>query len=242
MFYFDSLSQLAKYLPGGIWHLVSRGGFYRTEGLALRKITQALAIENIWLLSGACIVGLWGSLIFHMSLPAMVFIVITLFYLWWGGLWLLRSRFTSQATTVIPRRRWRITFWNLVLQISLWSIRGLSLWIIIPDVAHPRQAALVVGAFCLGWALGYVTLFAPGGIGIRESVIVFLLAPILNSTDSLLYASIHRFLWTAIEISLGLVAAGISIRHKGFVVSRIPDDKYELCPLTATCHNPRPKV
>lgn len=224
MFYFDSLSQLAKYLPGGVWHFVSRGGFYRAEGLELRQITQALIIENVWLLSGACVVGAWAVATFHLSLSVVLLLTLALMFAWGAGLWLMFGGLVRQPTTPASRRPNRTIVWNQALQTSIWIIRGISLWMIVPEAHQLKQSALVTGAFCLGWALGYIAVFAPGGVGIRESAILFLLTPILSPADSLVYVALHRFLWMSTEVLLGLAALGLAISHGKWVGSSFPEE------------------
>lgn len=219
MFYFDSLSQLAKYLPGGVWHFVSRGGFYRAEGLELHQITQALIIENGWLLSGACVVGVWAVATFHLSLSVVLLLTLVLMFAWGAGLWLMFGVLVRQSAPPASRRPNRPIVWSQVLQASIWLIRGISLWVIVPEIPHLKQSALMTGAFCLGWALGYIAVFAPGGVGIRESAILFLLAPILSPADSLVYVALHRFLWLSTEVLLGLAALGLAISHGNWVGS-----------------------
>src|SRR5690606_17737482 len=42
LFYIVSTSELAKYLPGGIWHFVGRAGYYQSIGLPVSKTSVAL--------------------------------------------------------------------------------------------------------------------------------------------------------------------------------------------------------
>ena len=40
-------SQLAKYLPGNIWHFVTKASAYKTYGFTLNEIKNAILAENI---------------------------------------------------------------------------------------------------------------------------------------------------------------------------------------------------
>ena len=52
-----TVSQLGKYLPGGLWHLAGKFGFLKIKGISTKKTTQVMVIENLWLLSSAGVVG-----------------------------------------------------------------------------------------------------------------------------------------------------------------------------------------
>ena len=54
------------------------------------------------------------------------------------------------------------------------------------------DAVLIGIAVILGWILGYVTVFAPSGFGVREGTIAFILAPTMGTTDALIVAALTR--------------------------------------------------
>src|SRR2546426_8305787 len=74
-------------------------------------------------------------------------------------------------------------FAGTVLTVVSWGTYGAALWMLarglIPDAPLPLTTA--IGAFTLGYILGLLALFAPGGVGVRELVLVGLLAPFLGS-------------------------------------------------------------
>ena len=45
----------------------------------------------------------------------------------------------------------------------------------VSGVRTPTYPLYVAGAACLAWAIGLVVVFAPGGVGVREVVYVWLL-------------------------------------------------------------------
>jgi uncharacterized membrane protein YbhN (UPF0104 family) len=158
-----------------------------------------MVAENIWLVSGAFTIGFVGCVFYYAQPLTAIIVIVGIVLVWWSGLWVLSGRFKKQ-------RHWRTNSTNLVLQAVIWILLGISLWVIMPPVSGKHFAALAIGTFGLSWAVGYLAIFAPGGIGVRESIIVALLAPLLNPTTALLYASTHRILWIGVEILLGLSA------------------------------------
>lgn len=199
MFTINALSQLAKYLPGGIWHFVGRAGYYHTDGLPLRAVTQAMIVENLWLVFSAFMAGVSGLLLYYAGGWRLAVALAGLIAVWWAVLWLIRLRFSGE-------RNWRGSLSTLGFQALIWGLVGASLWAVLPSLDGWRSGSLAIGAFCISWVIGYVALFAPGGIGVREAAMTALLAPALSAQDALLYAAIHRFLWVAAELTLGIVA------------------------------------
>ena len=199
MFTINALSQLAKYLPGGIWHFVGRAGYYHTDGLPLRAVTQAMIVENLWLVFSAFMAGVSNLLLYYAGGWRLAVALAGLVAVWWAVLWLIRLRFSGE-------RNWRGSLGTLGFQALTWGLVGASLWVVLPSLDGWRSGSLAIGAFCISWVIGYVALFAPGGIGVREAAMTALLAPALSAQDALLYAAIHRFLWVAAELTLGIVA------------------------------------
>lgn len=194
IFYVVSTSDLAKYLPGGIWHFVGRAGYYKTLKLSVLEISQAILKENLWLIVSA---GFSGSLLLiagyrpqHLLwfAPVIALIWLAVIYLW--------GRHVS-----FPR-----IIGIIALQLFIWLFVGLSFSIILPLEATYSNVLIVSGAFTISWLIGFISLFAPGGIGVREIILVTILLPFLAGADSSVFAVTHRLLWIVIEFLFGLIA------------------------------------
>jgi hypothetical protein len=88
-----------------------------------------------------------------------------------------------------------------------WLAFGLSLWVML---AEPVGAPwfYVVGTVCLAHAIGFLTPFAPAGLGVREAVIAVCLTPYLQFDEAIFLATINRALFFALEFflfSIGLL-------------------------------------
>ncbi|MDM7972636.1 MAG: UPF0104 family protein, partial [candidate division Zixibacteria bacterium] len=62
---------------------------------------------------------------------------------------------------------------------------------------------LILGGYALSWVAGYVVIFAPGGIGVREFVLVALFASLLPTGQIAIYSVVHRLIYTFVEVGLG---------------------------------------
>src|SRR5256885_6208199 len=92
-------------------------------------------------------------------------------------------------------------FVGTILTVLSWGTYGAALWMLarglIPDAPFPLTTA--IGAFTLGYILGLLALFAPGGVGVRELVLVGLLAPFLGSGGAVAVSVASRGLLTLTE-------------------------------------------
>ncbi len=64
-----------------------------------------------------------------------------------------------------------------------------------------------IGAFDLAWCIAFVAVFVPGGIGLREGLLVYALAYHVEITQAFLISVSSRLLWTLAEIALVLLAS-----------------------------------
>ncbi|MCC6612475.1 MAG: flippase-like domain-containing protein [Anaerolineae bacterium] len=201
MFYINAMSQLAKYLPGSIWQYVSRAGFYRAGGVSLANATRAIILESIWIVSSSVLVGLVACALYftQAQLMTVVLALVVVFIAWTGILFQVTRIYFRQAF-------WRLTLRVQVVQLLTWLTLGLSFWLLIPDEGAVKTLPLVIGAFGLAFGAGYVVFFAPGGIGVREIVLIAILTLVIPSEKVIVYAAIHRFIWVVVELLNGLIA------------------------------------
>lgn len=160
------LSQLAKYVPGNIFHLAGRQALGMAHGLPARSLAQSAA----WELGSIAVVGLiFGLLVvplvwsqFGMMSTCALFVVIL------AALYTVTVRFIAEAAAVAM-------LWQAVFLVT----SGLSFTATLALAAEvPVQLSLVptlCGAYVLAWLIGLVTPGAPAGIGVREAVLLLLL-------------------------------------------------------------------
>ncbi len=209
-----SLTQLGKYLPGGVWHFVARFNVYHSRDLSMKKSGKALIIESIWLVCGALAFGLSVYLItfdsgqgfllkvgVNLSQFFRVGFAILLFGLWFAVLYGIEKYFVSCPR---PQKVWKVLK-IMVIQFGVWMAFGLSFAFLF-HVIDFSTILLAVSVFAISWAIGYVVIFAPGGIGIRELALAWFLTGMLLASQAVILATVHRVLFTAVEVALGIVA------------------------------------
>jgi glycosyltransferase 2 family protein len=198
MLYMMATSELGKYLPGGVWHFAGRAAYYRGAKLSTVNVTRALVFENVSLITSAAL-SASILLILYPVMPVITKLVVisVLLLIWLSILWIMQRHYEG------------IKFARIVsmffLQCGIWLAFSLSFMFVLPTMAVQDNLFLAVGAFPFGWLVGFLTPFAPGGIGTREITLVALLLPILSPEAILVFVAFHRLLWVILELLLGLI-------------------------------------
>lgn len=212
MFYFNAVTQLAKYLPGGVWHFVGRFGLYRAKGMTNAQSGKTMLAENLWLLLSAACFGVLASLIGGQeqllawikgpvaSLATRVLPLLTLF-IWIGGLVFI-ERFAKLAPRYEPAHLVRL----LLLQAAIWALIGAGFWVLLPTDWSAGVVGVSLGAFALSWVAGFLVPFAPSGLGVREAALAALLAVYAGAEAIAVYAAVSRIIWVVTELALGLLS------------------------------------
>lgn len=192
------ISQLAKYVPGNIFHFVSRQALGLKAGLP----TWPLAKSAIWEI-GVLVIsgGLFTILALHHFYPEIpVTLVLGLFLLavllatWIANRWF--SRWIARAIG------WDIVFLTLSGTIFL-----VVLSLIAPTVSISGSAFIIVcSAYVIAWLAGLVTPGAPAGVGIREVVLYAILQPYVNEADLMTAIVLGRIITIVGDILFYLLA------------------------------------
>lgn len=205
-------TMLSRYVPGNIWHIVGRVAFAGRLGVARGQVVASATVEQLLTLLGALAV-------FGLSLPfwggapggqAWLLLLVPV------GLVLLHPRVMGAGLGVAARllRRpelvWSYSYREMVLLVGVFTLAnfasGLALLAVLAASAPlgPGEAALVIGAASLAWAVGYLSFLTPSGLGVREAVLVAILAQILPLPAAVAGSLVYRLALTLGEI----VAAG----------------------------------
>jgi hypothetical protein len=71
----------------------------------------------------------------------------------------------------------------------------------------------IVIAFVASWLIGFLSMLTPGGLGVREVVLMLLLTPQLTPAQASTVALISRLTWTVVEMGGVLIGMAIGKRH-----------------------------
>jgi hypothetical protein len=187
-------AQVAKYLPGNVFHFAYRHVAARQEGVSHASLVAALGLESALLLAAAGILAL--GVVADPRIDALVpwarrsiVFVPLLAVAAWLALSYVAPRFGVPAAPA-SKRAPRIAL-VLAIDLAFFLLAGAAL-----RALGSQSDALPFGAWCgwlaLAWIVGYVTPGAPAGLGLREAVLTLGLSPALGESEALALALLYR--------------------------------------------------
>ena len=181
-----STSELARYLPGVIWQMVGRVYLVRPYGVSGGVCSASQVLElvifllaNI-LMAVGCLTWL-GFKTFHG--PTRVWLLVSMALIP-VLLVLLHPRIFYDLLNRAARRLGKPPVaeqmqFHQLLGLLVWAVLGLvwqslAIWLVVSAPLHLQFTKwwVVAGAYSLAWCAGFLAVWAPGGIGVRELVFV----------------------------------------------------------------------
>ncbi|MEO7218078.1 MAG: hypothetical protein ABI026_07780 [Gemmatimonadaceae bacterium] len=210
-------ASLGKYIPGNLWSLAALGVMARETGASSVAAAGSSIIVNVFnLVSGLVLVLLFASrLVPHAAVFAVVAVVSVIGVLaapmWLPFMVRLAIRVTKRdmRVPVIPAST---VWWSIIGTAFAWCLYGVAFRLfalaILGDSAVHGGVVLYIAAYTAAYIVGFITLIAPAGIGVREAGIWEAL-PLLGLTthaDAVIVAIISRLWLTVLEVIPGLLA------------------------------------
>lgn len=196
-------TNVAKYLPSNVLHFYGRTLAATAAGVTLGAATLSVLLESLLLAAAGLITALasnaWEGWIVQLLSLATVLIAVHPRVLNWVIQSVRRfkpNRIVAQGSFKLKRYPIR----PLVGELSFLALRGAGFVLTVAALTPvtPGMIPLLVGAFSLGWLLGFVTPGVPGGLGIFEVTVITLLGQASTSE-------------TAKILSPGLVLSAVAL-------------------------------
>lgn len=105
-----------------------------------------------------------------------------------------------------------------------WLLFGTQVWLLLAGVTGRGAHVLVVavGGYALAFAAGLLLIVFPGGIGVREVILVAALAPVAPRGVALAIALAARVVTTVSDLALG--SAGLAMSRAARAAAASPRD------------------
>lgn len=210
MFRVYMIANVYKYLPGNVLHFVGRNALARDLGVEQSE----LAFSTIFEIASQAIVILILCLVFSFrwvidllrlawsDAQAWIFIVLILLVLC-GIAFFVFSRVSQKVRNIVRRvfsqGSWKLWFSSGVTFIWYFFANGIGFAVLLWQLGISQDLfqesaplILIIASYNLAWLAGFLTPGAPGGIGIKEAVMLFVLKNVIGESTLLLALVAHR--------------------------------------------------
>ena len=205
------LASLGKYIPGKVWAVAGAAVLAQRAGVdPAVAVAGALILQALALASGAVAVAVPAPETFQAVGPDMVPLIVVLLLLSLAGVAVLASQNLLDRinrllpSSLPPLRAVRPHMLALAFAGNLcaWVGYGAALLLLARGVLPEVMLSLPqsIGVFTCSYLIGFIALFAPGGLGPRESVFLLILAGDVGLKPAAGLALASRLLLTGTEV------------------------------------------
>jgi len=212
------LVNLGRYVPGKVWSvaglvvLAQRAGVAPWAAGASAFAIQAVGVGTAVAVVAAATPGAESPL--RLAIAGAVAVATIAFLAWErGARWLAQLAGLVEGFRPLPLAA---VAEGAGLTLASWVALGAAFWLLARGLGLPGSLPLTTatGTFALGYILGLLALFAPGGIGVREVVFIGLLTPTLGSGGAVALSVGSRVLLTLTEVAAPLGVLLVTGRTK----------------------------
>ncbi|NJO10272.1 MAG: UPF0104 family protein [Leptolyngbyaceae cyanobacterium SL_1_1] len=195
-------TNIAKYLPGNVWHFYGRVRAVQSAGATLETALISVLLEPLLMAAAALILALFGSRQVILQLALLITVLIGLHPCLLNPA--LRSLGQLRAETPEPLVA-QLSHYpgrSLLGEIGFVGLRGLG-FVGVVLALQPltwEQLPGLISGFSWAWLLGLVVPGAPGGLGIFEATAIALLSKTLPPAVILSSVALYRVVSTLAEV------------------------------------------
>lgn len=212
-------SQIVKYLPSGIFHLLGRFGWLVRYGYDKAAVAKATLVELGVMAALSLVIASVGLLWFPPESGVVDALVSGL------GIAAVSLPFGIAAGGVAAAAVWivfRKYFWQDIKQVSPLALAEALFFFLVQAAVFAGCYHLTAGAlafsllpiFTLSWFVGFALVGAPGGIGVREATFVLLSVGVTSPEYALGSIVLFRLVTLAAEIAAFAIGYVINARYK----------------------------
>ncbi len=224
------LCRLAKYVPGKVGVIAGRVYLCQKQGLSGPKVFVSVFLESALI----CVAGIMLFVIsFSYTLNLLPFkhlfflLIIAILFLFF-----LHPKVFNFLTNLFLRRfskeymRVNVGYKQILTLFFMyfigWIIAGISFYLMIRGVTsvYLKHLPFLIGTFSLSRVIGFLSFLTPGGFGVTEGIMIFLLRFHFSSPLSFLISIVSRVSLTLCEIIVVLSIVFKKTHERIFATSR----------------------
>lgn len=200
------IANLGRYVPGKVWQIAGLVALARGRGVPAATASAAAVLGQGVALLSATAVGLgavwtfadgagwrWIAPVLVIAIPA-IGLIPPVFHRA-AALWFRLAK-TPKPEGLSPSTA---IGW-LGVGVTSWLVYACAFWLLVSGLGQDAGFIVTAPAFAAAYVLGYIMVFAPAGIGIREGFLLAILSPHLGAGAAGAVAVIQRLWTTVLEV------------------------------------------
>jgi uncharacterized membrane protein YbhN (UPF0104 family) len=215
------VSNLGKYLPGKIWSIAAMSVMAREHGVSpVAAAGSSVLIQLVTIATGIVLVIITGIGAVDQPLLAIVTGVVLILSL--AALPILLPRLAEIAgsltgkTIEVPPLPATILWLSVVRSLVSWIAYGIAFQLFVVGILGKSSGATLsyIAVYAASYIIGFLALFAPGGVVVRESALVagMVRLGLASQPDAFAVAVASRLWLTVVELVPGFIAMAFSRR------------------------------
>lgn len=216
------VSHLGKYVPGKAMVVVMRVGLSVPQGARASTAAIATFYETLVMMASGALVAVVGFAlaprptqlppILLASALALAFLIVVEPRLFPRIARLASTPFKGVGPDAYPKFSFELLATGMLWTILGWTLMGLSQVAVVrafsPDGVPTNLWPLIGGSVALATVAGFVVAVLPGGLGVREWVLMTAMAPALGEKTAVVSALALRLTWVLAEaVGAGVLAS-----------------------------------
>lgn len=201
-YYICTKANLMKYIPGNIFQFVGRNEIALNHDMNHKDVACATVLDTLCMVLAALTVaivfhfqGLLTWLLQYVSFPVLVVTFLFLCVIGALLLWIVYQKisyfhFLFEKNNMKAMLTGTVFFWIFYLGSAAMFL--FILYTVLGADFPLARINVLIGTWAIGYLMGYVMPGAPGGMGIRELVLCFLLQGMIAQDDVLLATVLLR--------------------------------------------------
>jgi len=202
-----NIANLGRYLPGKIWNILGMYYLVGEYGISKKQTTIAILASEISYKGSALLIGICYfifSPLYGQYLPVMITLLAC-------SLIFIHPRIVDKLVnyglrlfkkqTIQINYSYSTILVFFLLYIIVWMIYSLAFYVFVSSLTSLESVNIFqfFTILPLCWVVGYIMIFAPGGIGVREGMLVIILGEFLPAEVALVIAVTQRIWFTIVE-------------------------------------------
>jgi glycosyltransferase 2 family protein len=213
-------SNLGKYVPGKIWSILAMGALARERGAsAVAAGGSSLVMQAMSVVTGLTVAAVFGATTRGALWGAVLAVAITIAAIVTAPAILPRLAVRLSALTgrsvPVPAVPQRAVWLAAGTTVVAWLLTGYAFRLFSESLGIARGATgAYIAVYAASYVAGFLALFAPGGIGVREGALVATMhrAGLATPAEAAVVAVASRIWLTVLELVPGLIALALPAR------------------------------